>query len=287
MSYLGHIVSREGIATDPEKTKKVSCWPTATSVQDVQKFLGLASYYRRLVNNFAAIARPLQRLTERGRAFTWTTECDAAFIALKKCLTTAPILAFPDYSRPFLHDTDESQEGIGAVLSQEIDGEERVIAYASRALSKAERKYSVTRKELLAVVSFVHHFRSYLLGQCFLLRMDHSSLTWLQNFKEPEGQLARWIEKLQEFNFTVIHRQGKKHMNADAMSRRSEQRDRLQIQEEVTECAGEQLSPPPRPSNQLKHRPIWKLCQLLWSQQSYQVQIYVMNNLRMTPLVPS
>jgi len=98
VSYLGHTVSREGIATDPEKTKKVSCWPTPTSVQDVQKFLGLASYYHRFVNNFAAIARPLQRLTERGRAFTWTTECDAAFIAIKKCLTTAPIQTTLDHS---------------------------------------------------------------------------------------------------------------------------------------------------------------------------------------------
>ena len=104
-----------------------------------------------------------------------------------------------------LDHSSSSQEGIGAVLSQEIDGKEIVKAYASRALSKTERKYSVTRKELLAAVTFVHHFRSYLLRQCFLLRTDHSSLTWLQNFKEPEGQLARWIEKLQEFNFTVIH----------------------------------------------------------------------------------
>ena len=108
----------------------------------------------------------------------------------------------------------------------------------------------MTRKELLAVVTFVHYFRSYLFGQCFLLRTNHSSLTWLQNFKEPEGQLARWIEKLQEFNFTVIHRQGIKHMNADAMSRKPEQRDHLQIHEEVTECSGEQSSSPPKPSNQ-------------------------------------
>ena len=149
----------------------MSSWPIPTSVQDIQQFLGLASYYCWFVYNFAAIARPLQRLMERGGTFNWTTKCDAAFTTLKKCLTSALILAFPNYSKPFLLDTDASQEGIGAVLSQEIDGQlERVIAYASRALSKAEQKYSVTKKEVLAVVTFVHHFRSYLLGQHFLLQ---------------------------------------------------------------------------------------------------------------------
>ena len=220
VSYLGHVVSRDGVATDPDKTSRVSSWPIPKSVQEIQQFLGLASYYRRFVRDFATIARPLQRLTEQGRAFSWSLECDTAFATLKSRLTSAPILVYPDYSKPFLLDTDASQEGIGAVLSQEYDGQERVVAYASRTLSKAERKYSVTRKELLAVVTFVHHFRPYLLGRTFLLRTDHSSLAWLHNFKEPEGQLARWIERLQEYSFTIIHRQGRKHQNADALSRR-------------------------------------------------------------------
>ena len=94
-----------------------------------------------------------------------------------------------------------------------------MIAYASRVLSKAERRYCVTRKELLAVLTFIQHFRHYLLGKLFLLRTDHGSLTWLQHFKEPEGQLARWLEKLQEYEFTIVHRQGRKHGNADALSR--------------------------------------------------------------------
>ena len=223
VSYLGHIVSREGVSTDPEKTAKVTRWPTPTSVQEVQQFLGLASYYRRFVRNFAEIAKPLHRLTERGREFVWTLECETAFATLKNRLSSAPILSFPDFSKPFLLDTDASQEGIGAVLSQISDGNEHVIAYASRTLSKAERKYSVTRKELLAVVTFTNHFRPYLLGQNFALRTDHSSLTWLHNFKEPEGQLARWIEKLQEYDFTIFHRPGKQHQNADALSRRPDE----------------------------------------------------------------
>ena len=143
-----------------------------------------------------------------------------AFDELRKRLVSSPVLAYPDYERRFILDTDASDVGIGAVLSQVSDcGSERVIAYASRSLTRPEQRYCVTRKELLAVVEFVHHFRQYLLGREFTLRTDHGSLVWIRNFKEPEGQLARWLERLQEYNFTVVHRQGLRHCNADALSR--------------------------------------------------------------------
>ena len=129
------------------------------------------------------------------------------------------ILAFPDFSKTFILDTDASDTGLGAVLSQEYDGKERVVSYASRVLSKAEKRYSTTRKELLAVVTFVKYFRAYLLGRHFTLRTDHGSLQWLYNFREPEGQTARWLELLQEFDFDVVHRSGRCHTNADALSR--------------------------------------------------------------------
>jgi len=220
VAYLGHMVSKHGIATDPDKTQRVSNWPTPTTIQEMQQFLGLASYDRRFIKNFSTIAKQLHRLTEKGHLFNWTTECANSFAELKQRLTTAPVLAFPDYSKQFILDTDTSQEGIGAVISQECNGQEQVIAYASRTLSKAERKYCVTRKELLAVVTFIRHFRPYLLGRMLQLRTDHSSLQWLQNFREPEGQLARWLEQLQEYDFTIVHHAGGKHSNADAMSRR-------------------------------------------------------------------
>ena len=134
-------------------------------------------------------------------------------------LVSPPILVFPDFSKPFILDTDASDFGIGAVLSQvDDDGQERVVAYASRTLSKAERNYSVTSKELLAIVNFISQFQQYLLGCTFTLHTDHSSLTWFRNFKQPEGQLARWLEKLEEFSFTVQHRPGRKHNNADSLS---------------------------------------------------------------------
>eukprot|EP00731_Ephydatia_muelleri_P012982 Em0007g292a len=205
VAFLGHIVSAEGIATDPSKTDAVSKWPTPLSKKEVQQFLGLANYYRRFVKNFASISKPLHRLTEKNVPFDWTIHCQNAFDELRKCLVSSPILAYPDYNRRYILDTDASDTGIGAVLSQISDeGSERVIAYASRSLSRPEQRYCVTRKELLAVVSFVQQFRQYLLGREFTLRTDHGSLVWIRNFKEPEGQLARWLEKLQEYNFTVV-----------------------------------------------------------------------------------
>ena len=219
--FLGHVVSSTGISTDPSKTDLVANWPTPTSCKDVQKFLGLANYYRRFVSGFASIAKPLHRLTEKTAKFKWSLQCEQAFDDLKQRLTSAPILALPDFSNQFVLDTDASDVGIGAVLSQkQTDGSERVIGYASRVLSKPERHYCVTRKELLAAVSFIKHFRPYLLGKPFILRTDHCSLTWLYNFKNPEGQLARWLEALQEYHFTIEHRKGRLHGNADAMSRK-------------------------------------------------------------------
>ena len=194
-------------------------WPVPQTTQEVQGFLGLAGYYRRYVSDFAAIAKPLYRLTEKGREFKWTAECNASFNELKARLASGPILAFPDFSKTFILDTDASDVGLGAVLSQKHEGKERVVAYASRILSKAERRYSATRKELLAVVTFVKHFRAHLLGRHFIVRTDHGSLQWLYNFREPEGQMARWLELLQEFDFEVIHRSGRSHTNADSLSR--------------------------------------------------------------------
>ena len=199
---------------------KVAEWPSPRSAKEVQQFLGLANYYRRFVKDFATVAKPLHKLTEKGVPFSWSDQCQSCFNTLKSLLTSAPILALPDWSRPFIVDTDASDQAIGAVLSQvNENGDEQVIAYASRCLSKTERNYCVTRRELLAVVTFLQQFKQYLLGHTFMIRTDHGALTWIQNFKEPDGQLARWLEKLQEFQFTIIHRPGKSHNNADALSR--------------------------------------------------------------------
>ena len=219
VKYLGHIVSRNGIKTDPEKVKSVSKWPIPTDVTEVKRFLGLCSYYRRFVKDFASVAKPLTRLTEKNVPFHWSEEEQNSFDTLKSLLCSTPVMAYPDPNAPFILDTDASNVGIGAVLSQSIQGEERVIAYGSRILTKAERQYCITRRELLAVIFFTRYFRHYLTGRKFLLRTDHASLRWLKSFKEPEGQLARWLEVLDTFDFDLQHRPGVKHTNADALSR--------------------------------------------------------------------
>lgn len=155
VTYLVHVISRDGIATDPAKTERVASWPTPTSKREVQQFLGFAGYYRKFVKDFATIARPLHRLTERTASFTWTTDCQLAFDDLRQRLYSAPILAYLNFNHQFILDTNASDVGIVAVLSQiDSEGQERVVAYGSRALSKAERCYCVTRRELLGVVEF-------------------------------------------------------------------------------------------------------------------------------------
>ena len=223
--YLGHIVTPDGVKPNPDKVRAVTEWPTPTNIGDVRSFLGLCSYYRKFIRGFATISRPLNRLLESGVQFDWNTECELAFSELKSALTCDKVMAYPCNTGTFILDTDASAFGIGATLSQiqvnPANGrtEERPIAYASRTLTKTQRRYCVTRRELLAVVTFVHHFRHYLLGQKFTIRTDHSSLRWLVSFREPMGQMARWLEMLSQFNFRMEYRAGKNHSNADALSR--------------------------------------------------------------------
>ena len=218
---LGHIISEEGVATDPKKVEAVSNWPRPRVVKDVRSFLGTCSYYRRFVRGFAELAAPLYNLLHDDVPFAWDEDCEKSFNSLKSALISPPILGFPSEDAEFILDTDASGVGIGAVLSQVQNGIERVIAYFSRSMSPAERRYCVTRRELLAVLCAVKHFHIYLYGRHFLVRSDHGSLQWLLNFKKPEGQLARWLEVLFTYDFRIEHRRGELHGNADGLSRRS------------------------------------------------------------------
>ena len=220
VAFLGHIVGNEGISTDPKKIEAVSEWPRPKNATEVRSFLGLCSYYRKFVKGFADIAKSLHKLTGNDSEFHWTEDCEKAFTNLKERLTTAPILGFPLDETPFILDTDASGLAIGSVLSQLVEGQERVVAYYSRTLSDPERNYCVTQRELLAVVMSLKHFHHYLYGRPVVIRTDHGALKWLTNFKRPEGQLARWLEVVNTYNFTIQHRPGRQHNNADALSRR-------------------------------------------------------------------
>ncbi|KAL5469070.1 hypothetical protein EMCRGX_G030262 [Ephydatia muelleri] len=217
--YLGHVVSGKGIQTDPENVRSVFDWPIPLNQKDLKRFLGLASYYCRFVQGFAQVAAPLNALTNKGKEWMWTADCTHAFLELKKRLVSTPVLVMPQFTQEFILDTDACGEGLGAVLSQAIEGEEKVVAYASKTLTRTERKYCATRREMLALVWATHHFRPYLYRNRFVLRTDHSALQWLHNFKEPEGQTARWLEQLAEYNYRVVHRPGRHHTNADSLSR--------------------------------------------------------------------
>ena len=177
--FLGHVVSPEGIKPNPKTVEAIKSWKVPSNVKEIQSFLGLCSYYRQYIKNFSHIASPLINLTKKKVKFIWDESCQSAYEMLKEKLCTAPILAFPKPGSKYILDTDASDTGIGCVLSQVQEGKEKVIAYASKKLEPQQQQYSVTRRELLAVITFMNQFRQYLLGQKFLLRTDHGSIRWV------------------------------------------------------------------------------------------------------------
>ena len=204
--FLGHIVGRAG-------------WIPPSTIKGVCEFLGFTGYYRRFVPDYSTVAQPLVRLLGKDYKFKWTDACQDAFKALHALLIKAPVLALPKEDLPYIVDTDASDYGIGGVLSQCIEGTEHVIAYYSKSLNPAQQKYCTTRRELLAVVATLDHFKGYVWGPKFLVRTDHAALVWLKNLKNIQGMLARWLAKLQQFNFDIVHRPGAQHGNADGLSR--------------------------------------------------------------------
>jgi transposase InsO family protein len=216
--FLGKLITREGVHISPGKVEVVKNWPTPCRKRDVESFLGFANYHRQHIQGFAGIASCLYDLTGI-KPFHWSQCHQETFEILKQKLTSAPCLAYPKDGGGFVLDTDASDLAVGAELSQIQDGHERVISYASKVLSPAQRKYCTTRKELLAIVTFTRQFKHYLLGYKFTVRTDHNSLVWLMRFRNADGQLARWLEELSRFDMVVEHRVGKKHSNADGLSR--------------------------------------------------------------------
>ena len=220
--YLGHIVSEKGITPDPSKTEAVSSYPPPQNQKELKQFLGLSNYYRRFIPGYANIAEPLNKLLRKDQhklKFQWDASCQTAFDQLKCKLTKAPILSYPDFTLPFILQTDASDTAIGGILSQSHDGHETVICYWSRQLNKAERNFSTVEREALAAVSSIKEFYPYLYGFSFRLVTDHNPLTSLKGLKDVGGRLARWLMYLQQFNFQVEYRSGKTHTNADALSR--------------------------------------------------------------------
>ncbi|CAF1476348.1 unnamed protein product [Didymodactylos carnosus] len=221
LKYLGHLITPDGIKPDPSLVSAVQRFPPPQKIKDLQSFLGLTGYYRRFVKNYAKIAEPLlvQLRKNPSRSFFWDSDCQAAFCLLKDKLTHAPIMNVPNFCHPFILEVDACDYGLGAILVQEYDQHKYVIAYASRTLTPAERKYGATEKEALAIVWATKHFRPYIEGVHVTVRSDCKALQWLKNFKDSTGRLARWALKLDAFDLTIEHRSGKTNENADALSR--------------------------------------------------------------------
>ena len=185
--------------------------------------MGLSRYYRCFVKDFSIIASPLYSLIKKEVSFVWTDKCQRAFDELKKRLMSGPILALPQNEGTYIFDTDASDCRLGAVLSQRQNKGEKVLAYASRTLNRAEQKYETTRKELLAIVYGLHQHKQYLLGRHFVIRTDHAALTWLRKMAEPMPQLAWWLAFSEQFDYEVVHQPGVRHGNADGLSWRPPQ----------------------------------------------------------------
>ncbi|KAL3992153.1 cell division cycle protein 37 [Sarotherodon galilaeus] len=243
VKYLGHVVSQAGVETDPDKISTLTSWPVPKNLKELRSFLGFAGYYRRFVQGYSAIVKPLHDLTagyppsqKKLRATVkpenylnpkepfggrWTQKCQQAFESIIDRLTSAPVLAFADPRKPYILHTDASATGLGAVLYQEQDGKNRVVAYASRGLSRSESKYPAHKLEFLALKwAVTEKFHDYLYGTQFTVVTDSNPLTYLLSSAKLDATGYRWLSALSTFTFKLIYRAGKQNSDADGLSRR-------------------------------------------------------------------
>ena len=231
IEYLGHVVSGKGISTNPKKIEAVSKWPTPRTVYDVRSFLGFVGYYRRFIKNFSKITKPIREVitglenqSKRAAKKTyieWSDAADTAFEQLKAMCVSTPILAYPNYQLPFTLHRDSSTDGLGAVLYQKQDGKMRVIAYASRSVSKAEANYPAHKLEFLALKWAVcEKFHEYLYGsKPFEVFTDNNPLPYVLTSAKLDACGQRWVAKLANYNFSIKYRCGVSNTEADALSR--------------------------------------------------------------------
>ncbi|GKC16478.1 putative reverse transcriptase domain-containing protein [Tanacetum coccineum] len=216
VQFLGHVINNKGVHVDPAKVEAIRNWSAPTTPKEVRQFLGLAGYYRRFIEGFSLISKPLTKLTQKNKKYEWGTEEDEAFQTLKHKLCSAPILALPEGTENFVVYCDASLKGYGAVLMQR----EKVIAYASRQLKKHEENYTTHDLELGAVVFALRLWRHYLYGTKCTVYSDHKSLQYILDQKELNMRQRRWIELLSDYDCEIRYHPGKANVVADALSRK-------------------------------------------------------------------
>ncbi|XP_063627002.1 uncharacterized protein LOC134798550 [Cydia splendana] len=219
IEYLGHTVTREGIKMNEAKIRAIVSLQPPKTVKAVRTLIGMTSWYRKFIPNYATITAPLVKLLKKGEKYLWNTEQQEALEKIKTILTTDPILARADFSKRFTIQTDASDVDLGAILTQEHEGLTKVVMYASRSLTPPETRYSTTEKECLAVIWGIRKMRAFIEGYHFTIITDHQALKWLNTLKNPSGRLARWALELQQYQFDIIYRSGKQNQVADQLSR--------------------------------------------------------------------
>ncbi len=235
VEFLGHVISGSGVKTDPKKIAALKDWPTPTTVKEVQSFVGFCNYYRRFVKNFASIAKPLHHLTRKNSKFVWTEDCNNAFLTLKEKLCSSEVLIQPDPNKPYKLETDASKFAIGCVLSQKVGNNYRPIGYYSRSLNNRERNYSVTDKELLAMVCGLQEWEYLLLGALHPIDIytDHRNLLFSAKPKLLSQREKRWQDILAHYDFHIHHVSGEDNGKADKLSRRPDFDSSIEQKEEL------------------------------------------------------
>ena len=219
VEYLGHIVSPEGIKPNPEKTRAIQTMDPPTTVKDVRSFFGAVNYYRAYIENCSAIARPLTKLTHKNATFNWDDDCQHAFDYLKDKLIEAPILGYPDVSKPFSLYTDASEYSIGGILTQNTENGEKVICYISHQLTSSRLHYPVIEKECFAIIYCLTKLRQYLLGADVTVYTDHAPLRSLFTAEMKNTRVQRWAILLDEYQVKIKYMRGQLNCRADFLSR--------------------------------------------------------------------
>ena len=223
VKFLGHILSAKGIRIGEDRIKAITDLPTPKTIKELRSVLGMINFVRKFIPDLSTVIAPLVELTQKEHvksiAKRWSQEHDEAFAEVKRLLSKAPVLCFPDFTKDFVVHVDASEVGAGAFLAQKDGDDLNIIAYFSQRFNKAQRHYSPMMKECYGVVLSLHHWRPYLWGKHFEVVTDHAALRYLYTMQDTSNMLTRWAIALQSFDFTVRHKPGRLHVVPDTLSR--------------------------------------------------------------------